>query len=226
MSVAYLLAAAEAAAPLAKPIDTPLNLFETLKKSGSFIGQDGKPVDIGALQKQLEGQLTTLTFGFAHCTEYCPYINGALGAMHRHNKTGITSIIIAANPAGDGNEDKGDGATQESRNAFMKSAQNMMKQLKNETDPDYKVVILYPTDASGNLSNMAVPPVANAFGNIVNASDSKKHTPKIALFNSDGTMIANKSPELSNNPDAAKNFVDECVALMNTDTRITRSNVR
>jgi hypothetical protein len=222
MSVALLLPtvlqrAAAVASPLVKPIDAPLNLFETLKKSGSFIGQDGEPVDIDALKKQLEGQLTTLTFGFAHCTEYCPYINGSLGALHRHNKTGITSIIIAANPAGDGNEDKGDGATRASRDAFMKDVQLMMKPLDQENAPDCKVVILYPTDASGKLSNEAVLTVTNAFNSMANATNSKKHTADIALFNRNGILFAQETAVPSNDPGSINNFRNKMLAILDAN---------
>ena len=213
--------AASAAAPLVKPIDAPLNLFDTLKKSGRFIGQDGNPVDIDALQKQLEGQLTTLTFGFAHCTEYCPYINGSLGALHRHNKTGITSIIIAANPAGDGKEDKGDGATQASRDAFMKDVQLMMKPLDQENAPDCKVVILYPADASGKLSNEAVLTVTNAFNSMANANNSKKHTADIALFNRNGILFAQETAVPSKDPGSITVFRNKMLAILDANMNTT-----
>ncbi len=151
------------------------NLFEVLKQF-HFMGEDGKPVSIGALEKVLKNQFVTLSFGFSGCSDICPLsINPNLAAVGSLNKDTVTSIVINVVPEAEGVEP-------------YRSGQSDF--LKKQGLPQ-RTITLFTTDARGSLSNQQSITLQTIFA-IVNKDDNRKHSPKIMLFAPGGAFLDEK----------------------------------
>jgi cytochrome oxidase Cu insertion factor (SCO1/SenC/PrrC family) len=173
------------------------NMFDALSQH-HFIGQDGEPVNINALKASLKDKQTTLTFGFAECTDYCPMINNVLGALGQKNPD-LVSIQINVSP-------EENGKTDESRAAVLQTMR--AAGVKHDT------IILYPTDANGKLSNAVVPTIAHSLGTIVNKSDPLNHSSYIKLNAPGGNEITKKT-----GTDPLSEFKEEWTPLLNSRKR-------
>lgn len=169
-AVAPFAAALPAAAQQQKP-----NLFDVLKEF-RFIGEDGRPVSIGALEKALKNQFVTLSFGFNGCSDICPIsINPNLAAIGEINKDALTSIVINVIP-----EMEGQDPFRSNQSQFLRHVG-----LKQPT------ITLFPSTEKGALSNPQSVALQTRFA-IIDKKNPLKHTPKIMLFAPGGAFLAEK----------------------------------
>ncbi len=153
----------------------PKNLYNLLEGT-KFMGQNGEDVSLSSLKTSQQNKFTTLTFGLANCTKYCPMINERLAAVGKSNPD-ITSIIISVNPETDGN-------TQADRDAFL--AQVRAEGVKQN------VVVLYPKEG-GRLSNNVAPTLGQRSGAIVDMSKPFDHSANVILYAPGGAQLDKKS---------------------------------
>ncbi len=147
------------------------NLYDLLSKF-TFTGQEGKGVNVKALQKNLKNQDITLSFGFAKCEKYCPMINKALASLDaQDNRDSLTHIIISVNP-----EDNKD---QDARDAFMRRIRS--------DGVENNVLILYPKQPE------KVAYIAYEAGAIVKLDQPFDHSAEIMLYAPGGKPIAHES---------------------------------
>lgn len=167
-----------------------VNLFDTLAKH-HFAGEDGKPLDVKALKEKLAGHYTTLSFGFAGCADACPLaVNPSLSTIGKFTDTApLTSIVINVQPKTEGKSDT------IVPNAYAKHLRAMLPQ---------NVIMLYPTDEKGNLSNQAAVKAQQAFYQIPDNKDTVQHSNYILLFAPGGTQLAEKY----SSKDTAEQFTD------------------
>jgi hypothetical protein len=156
------------------------NIFDALGHY-EFTGQDGKPVNIGALRTSLKDSFVTACFGFNGCGTYCTFIDPNLSRIGDMSTKKLTSIIIDVQP-------QMDSLSQHMRDAYMRELKTTYKIKQN-------IVILYPSrngmpsqEAATNASDLA-----RDMGMIGTGTKAINHSAEIGLYGPGGNLIAKKN---------------------------------
>lgn len=154
------------------------NLYEVLK-SAAFQGAimlDGRPLAPDALKKELAGKHVVVSFGFDHCSGYCPKINAVHAALGKKlGRDKVVSLVINMLPE----EDR---RTKETRQSYA----NMVK----GAGVEQKIIPVFPDSGRNAIA------IEQAFGEFVRMDDSKQHSAAMFLF--DGTTGQYLAQQLGN----------------------------
>lgn len=151
----------------------PLHL---LLQSDDFKGatmQDGSPFSATGLKDKIKNDYVIVSFGWNGCDTLCPQIDSVLAYLGTIQNKNLTSLVVDVLP-------RDDNASQQTRNAFLKTLQDRgIKQ---------KIITLYP-ESTQKAKNIQI----NDFQVIANPSNELAHSAEILLYGPGGRYIAKKS---------------------------------
>lgn len=173
----------------ANDIFRPGNFFDDLSNR-KFMDQKGNIITVDDLRRQMYPSPFTVHFGFSSCTQYCPISNKGIGILAEQHYPPIKHVVINVNPEGEGMDQAG-------RDLFHKTlgyenylvAQSKGEALRSNGVNLNNVIVLFPCDNAGQLSNDEVIRSSIALKNVTDKSNTKNHTSNIAFYGSDGRFM-------------------------------------